>query len=464
MFLQGADLLYQNASTVNAIEQGKMLCILGAGADVSLGLPTMNGLAKKLNIFAKGAGKPIHLALREKVKNLRFNLDKLGADTAEQLAELVLGSDNSLVEGIKAALRNVDTSAVPSVGAMLRTLDKLEEIRLANTLDEETASGLAEFAGEPEESASQCLLNPRKMVFDATPRQALLRACREAINDSAKLSPVQREAVEALFSALATFEDLLGALFLGYFNNDRTLQKKYFYLAWLFWSYIYCCEKDGQNRYDDSCYPLITELGASRVLTFNYTGFLRRASSDAPIYFHGDGGQFMSFHNRQMIAVPDVLKGNDPVAAIARYIESDMHVDWTARVTEVVLPAIVPPLTMKPLIASEYVDIWYEASQAISECDYIVVVGYSFSFADEHFNDLVRKKAPNKPIIIFDPNYFEVASNVCRVTGRDFDLLDPAYVSGMECLVGKRIAAGKSYAEAISSANVSDLLNACLSK
>lgn len=420
----------------------------------------MNGLAKKLNMFAKGPGKPIHEALREKVKGLRFNLDKLSADTAEQLAEIVLDSDSSLADGIKNTLRNIDTTAVPSVGAMLRMLEKLEQIRQANLLDDDTASGLAEFAGEPEDTASQRLLDSKRTTLASTPRQALLRACREALNDSTKLNPAQREAVEALFSALATFEDLLGALFVGFFNNDKTLQKKYFYLSWLFWAYIYCYEQAGACRYDDSCYPLLGELGAAKALTFNYTSFIRRVADCRPTFFHGDGGQLMSFQDRRMISASSVLKGVDPILAIARYIERDMQVDWGARVTDVTLPAIVPPLIMKPLIASEYVDAWYSASKAIEEARCIVVIGYSFSFADEHFNDLIRKKAATKPLIAFDPANFEVAQNVCRVTGRDFDMLDPAYRSGLECYEGDGLIVARSFAENISSATVREFISA----
>lgn len=447
---------------MKTVDNRDILYVLGAGADVSLGLPTMAGLTKKLNLFAKGDGKAIHEALRSKVKGIRFNLDKLGADTAEQLAEVVLGADNSLVEGIKNSLRNVDTKAVPSVGAMLSVLDRLEQIRQANNLDEETANGLADFAGEPSDSASERLFNPRRLTFDSTPRQALLRACREALNDTKKLNESQREAVEALFAALATFEDLLGALFLGFFNNDKTLQKKYFYLAWLFWSYIYYRENEGANRFDGSCYSMLDEIGACNAVTFNYTGFLRRVATCEPTYFHGDGANLMSFHNREILSVAGAIKGSAPIAAIARYIEQDLWVDWNQRVSEVTLPAIVPPLIMKPLISSEYVDAWYSAARSISDAKCIVVIGYSFSYADEHFNDLLRKRAAQKPIVVFDPAFFEVAANVCRVTGRIFDSLEPAYHSGLSCLAGQNMVVAEAFAQNISTKNIEDLIGVAM--
>ena len=61
-----------------------------------------------------------------------------------------------------------------------------------------------------------------------------------------------------------------------------------------------------------------------------------------------------------------------------------LRVDWTSDPPEVSLPAIVPPLAMKPIICTEYLDRWYECGQTLKKAKTIVIVGYSFGVADEH--------------------------------------------------------------------------------
>lgn len=72
---------------------------------------------------------------------------------------------------------------------------------------------------------------------------------------------------------------------------------------------------------------------------------------------------------------------------------------------------------MKPILASEYLDWWYESGQLIENAKTIIIVGYSFAFADEHFNDLIRKRAKKAKLIAIDPFWDGVCSNLCRVTG-----------------------------------------------
>ena len=59
-----------------AAGESRRLIVLGPGADVSYGLPTMSTLLRELATFAKGDGLPIHNALQTKLPSLRFTFDK----------------------------------------------------------------------------------------------------------------------------------------------------------------------------------------------------------------------------------------------------------------------------------------------------------------------------------------------------------------------------------------------------
>lgn len=79
-----------------------------------------------------------------------------------------------------------------------------------------------------------------------------------------------------------------------------------------------------------------------------------------------------------------------------------------------VIPSIIPPLKLKPVLSNEYIDIWYNAVNTIRNSEKIVVVGYSFNYADEHFNDLIRKNR-DKKICIIDPYAENVINNLERI-------------------------------------------------
>jgi hypothetical protein len=51
---------------------------------------------------------------------------------------------------------------------------------------------------------------------------------------------------------------------------------------------------------------------------------------------------------------------------------------------------MVPPLKLKPILSHKYIDLWSRAAKLIHESTKVVVIGYSFNSADEHFNDIIR--------------------------------------------------------------------------
>jgi len=92
-----------------------------------------------------------------------------------------------------------------------------------------------------------------------------------------------------------------------------------------------------------------------------------------------------------------------------------LQVDWKREPPLVSLPAIVPPLAMKPIICGEYLDRWYQCGQTIKRAKTIFIAGYSFSVADEHFNDLIRKGNRRAQLIVVDPSLEDVVRRICQI-------------------------------------------------
>src|SRR5205807_9807597 len=110
-----------------------------------------------------------------------------------------------------------------------------------------------------------------------------------------------------------------------------------------------------------------------------------------------------------------------------------LSIDWLKDPPEVSLPAFMPPLAVKPIICTEYLERWYVCGEKIKKAKKIVILGYSFSVADEHFNDLIRKGNRDAKLIVVDPNMDGVVGRVCRIVNHDRTRLIPTEVQGLEC-------------------------------
>src|SRR4029077_3430147 len=85
------------------------------------------------------------------------------------------------------------------------------------------------------------------------------------------------------------------------------------------------------------------------------------------------------------------------------------------------LPAIVPPLTFKPLMSREQLSAWSAADVLLQKARIVAVVGYSFAQVDGHFNDLLRKGNPGARVIVLNPDLQGTAERACHALS-----LDPA--------------------------------------
>jgi hypothetical protein len=144
---------------------------------------------------------------------------------------------------------------------------------------------------------------------------------------------------------------------------------------------------------------------------------------------------------------------------MAAFIEG-LKVDWKKTPPTVSLPAIVPPLAMKPIICTEYLDRWYQCGQTIMKAKTIVIIGYSFSVADEHFNDLIRKGQKDARLIVVDPDIESVVNRVCQTLDHKEAGLRAATIQDLECKIDARLTFVRARAEHIDSNRLNAILEA----
>jgi hypothetical protein len=428
--------------------------VLGAGVDRVLELPLLNTLFRDLSDFILGSGEDINKAIREHAKPLRFNLQTYGGDEAENLGQKLLGSHPHLRPRILAALEKHPEPKNVNVVAIKTLMTKLSAIADENELDEPTIAQLSRLAGEGDAGGEDTLLDTNRMAFRPKVRQAMKALLTQVSGEIPNLNQEEQEAFAEVISILSNFEELMASLFTGYFTKHIPDQKKYFYLAWLLWAYIRHREDAGRNRRDKSFYKTLSEVGpGGGIITFNYTDFFYGDERPRNGYFHGDSKSFIRFHKREYVTNNVQIRSANTLDRMLDFIKG-LQVNWTTDPPEVSLPAIVPPLAMKPIICTEYLERWYECGQTIKKAKTIVVLGYSFSVADEHFNDLIRKGDKETKLIVIDPMLEGVVARVCQIVDQNQATLASKNLQGFQCKVGGRLTFVKAKAEDISSAKL----------
>ena len=168
----------------------------------------------------------------------------------------------------------------------------------------------------------------------------------------------------------------------------------------------------------NSLYQHLASLSENdKVITLNYTSkFFPDATKAAIHSFHGDCLSYIRLDTRQLIKNDQRVLDATTVEAIAEFVKSlDINLDSG----KIFLPGIVPPLSVKPVMCREHLETWYECGQIIDEASTIVIVGYSFNLADEHLNDLLRKRrgATDVRIVVVNPDIDGTSTNVCNLLG-----------------------------------------------
>lgn len=428
--------------------------VLGAGVDRVFGLPLVNSLFRDLSDFTRGQGTAINKAIRSHVPRLPINLETYAGDQAENLGQRLLGSDPDLLHRIMIALDKHRDASSDRIRTIKTLMQKLMQIGEANELNESTMAELSRLAGGADPGVADTLIDPQHVTFRPKARDAIKTVFGQVVDEIENLTPEEKSAFTSVIAFLSNFEQLLAELFSGYFTTHVQNQKKYFYLAWLLWAYIRHKEDSVRASGIRSFYSTLSEAGVSgrNIITFNYTDFFNDATRPQTGYFHGDNKTFIRLRSRELVSNAQI-KDATTLPKIAAFIE-ELRVDWKQTPAEVSLPAMVPPLAMKPIICFEYLERWYQCAQILKRARTIFIIGYSFGVADEHFNDLIRKGARDAKLIVIDPEAATVASRVCRTLGHDETRMEPRTIQNMDCYCDERLTFINGYSEKITEAHL----------
>ena len=86
------------------------------------------------------------------------------------------------------------------------------------------------------------------------------------------LTADEQETLTAMALAMMNAEELLGALFSGFYTKKQADQKKYLFVGWLFWAYLRVKMEEILANGMDAPYGYLEELPANdHVITLNYT-------------------------------------------------------------------------------------------------------------------------------------------------------------------------------------------------
>ncbi len=172
-------------------------------------------------------------------------------------------------------------------------------------------------------------------------------------------------------------------------------------------------QEDKEEVVNESQHTIYTQLEGKdcQVITFNYTSYASQASSTA-LYFHGSLKEYVDVENKNdfqhedltTIDIEDFFK-NQLAAEIS--LEEPDHksipipvILATIKITSCHFPSIT-------LIHG------IRRSQMVLRGKKTVILGYSFSSADNYFCDMLRENH-DAQIIIIDKNMEATSRNVCR--------------------------------------------------
>ena len=421
----------------------RRLFILGAGADVIYRIPTVSALLRDLATFAREEGRPIHTALRAKLPYLHFTFDRYAGDQGDVVLSRLFGGDSGDLVGTlrsAAAKLRADPEAA-SVGPVLERLCTMAE---SNQLTGADAAGLARLTGEPGEVGDgEPVLDPERISLSAMTGHALRRAFQRALMSYDHLSAEEREALEFFIEATSNIEELMSLYFMKYWLGRPADQKTFLYIVWMLWAFLRV-RSVNRPRIDASIYARLPTLGGD-VVTFNYTNFFDDVTGKRAKFFHGRLDEYLRLETRELVRDDSRMRSARTVVSIADFVGA-LRLDVT-KAPEIDLPSIVPPTSFKPVMARRQLRTWADVDELVQKAGLIVVVGYSFALADEHFNDLLRSASTSTRIVVVNPDFGTVVPQACRVLRVDSGELLSTEQGGFELQSHNRLTFVKARAE-----------------
>jgi hypothetical protein len=250
-------------------------------------------------------------------------------------------------------------------------------------------------------------------------------------------------------------ENLLVETFLGFYNRNTSDIKKYLYISWMLWAYLKFKENTVLSRLKTkNMIPFYSSIPESiRVISFNYTTFLSKVrDKNNYLYFHGSLDKYLEMDHRDVLPIEEELSTvEDIIEFLKKYVEGNIDFDNA----KYVIPLIIPPLKLKPVLSNEFIEVWYRANEWIEKAKNLIIVGYSFNYADEHFNDIIRKKQ-GKKICVINPDAENIMMNLSKIYGFNPSNYNKISMQGKEAFKCQNIHIVKAKADEI---NLHELCN-----
>lgn len=387
----------------------KTILVCGAGVDKSEGIdmPLAAELVPRIREFLKSTddGRKVEVALRQIIPNLRFSYDKFVKDAIEKLSNEFRGQVAEIVDRIGQELEDeeLDDKDAKLGRLIIALLIKIQKLQDDVKLDPETEALINEvFDGEIPVEDDNIIQLPKLTFTDVF--NNVMRAIFER-----SLEEPSHRILKHVRGNLMDFERLLMDSFIGFYTNTESQMKTYMYLSWTLWAYLKYCEQ--AVAHDNM--PFYSQIPDDwDLVTLNYTSFAKRIKGDNAHYFHGGLDSFIRMRDRQLVPVDGYVDLDIP-KFFAETVQANTSFGKNKR-PNCVVPSIVPPLKMKPVLSNAFIEVWYRSKQAFHDAKRIVVVGYSFNYADEHFNDLIRCNK-DKQIIVVDPFAEGVIGNLQNI-------------------------------------------------
>lgn len=382
------------------------LLVIGAGVEKTKGLdmPLANELVPQIRdfLYKDETGKLVDSKLREVIKGLRFSYDDFINKAVDKLASDFKREVNSILRDIQETVgkENLDSKELNLAKIVIAFLGKIQKLQTDVALDDETAELIKTVFNEVE-IGDENIIDLGKLSFSDTFEIVMKKILEISIKEP------NHKVLKHVYRNLMDFENLLLKHFIGFYNDNESDVKKYLYISWTLWAFLVWKEKKVyQNNSKIPFYDGIKK--ADGVITFNYTSFTGKAFKQCK-YFHGNLKNYIRLDNRGECQIDD-YDNIDIVDFLDKEVKN--NIDFEKKIY--VIPSIVPPLKLKPVLSNEYIDIWHDSVEWIEKAKKIVVVGYSFNYADEHFNDIIRKHK-DKPIYVIDPCSDNIIKNLKRI-------------------------------------------------
>lgn len=389
-------------------EKPLSLVVLGAGVDATIGLPTSAALIPRIVDFLEtDEGKMLDAILRKAIGRVHFHFDKFVSTAIDRLAKDLDKEIVSICHNVNDELANntsLDESQRKLGMLIVRLFKKVLDFKKGAEIDVETMNLIEEVFDTVVKDDS--IIDLSHLNYTDTFKNIIVEILQKSIHESN--NPILRH----IYKNMLDIEQLLSQYFYGFYTGQTNNIRDYLYISWILWAYLVSEEqRKSQEDMEVTKHTIYTQLEGKdcQVITFNYTSYASQVSPTA-LYFHGSLKEYVDVENKN-----DFLHEDLTAIDIEEFFKNQLaaEISFDPAHKSIPIPSFLPPLKLRPVISKHYIDTWYHASQMVLRASKIIILGYSFSSADNYFCDMLRENH-DAQIIIIDKNMESTSRNVCR--------------------------------------------------